>query len=350
LGFRAPDLETGRGASEPTLVETVQLVALVLAISRLQCVSNVVREVLGRDSRHEIEVLPVVSIDAPEASLDNQIAGGSGHPGTTVNRPEALREASLGNGIGEPECFRDNVPIAPGVSFQGGLEPGIPELHSTLDNVQVVSGEDRLLGEIGNEIPELQDTQDSVLGASGEEIWPGLGHGNYGLRGGSATGPENMARQMSLRAGLHGKSLIFQAGLEAIVGVLGANGNETTATGVETVAASSIFIPELSFLDLISTKALDSRCRSGCPQALSSTEKDSLVGFIKRDFTTRRMVLVVIQQESGLSHVSDTTIWKALKERRIKPYREEFKFKLKSENKLLRLSYCIDRKDWKMAE
>jgi len=111
----------------------------------------------------------VVSIDVPVASLENEIAGGSGHPGTTSNRPEALREASLGNGIGEPEGFRDKVPIAPGVSLEGGLEPGIPELRSTLDNVQVVSGEDRLLGEIGNEILELQDTQDSVLGASGEE-------------------------------------------------------------------------------------------------------------------------------------------------------------------------------------
>jgi len=45
LGFRAPDRETGGGASEPRLVETVQLEALELAISRLQCVSNVVPEV-----------------------------------------------------------------------------------------------------------------------------------------------------------------------------------------------------------------------------------------------------------------------------------------------------------------
>ena len=312
--------------------------------------SNVVPEVSGRHLRHEIEGLPAVSIDTPEASLENQITGGSGYPGTIGNRPEGLREASLGNGIGEPECFRDNVPMTPGVSLQGGLEPGIPELRSTLDNLQVVSGEDRLLEKIGNEIPELQDTQDSVLGASGEESWPGLGHGDYRLRGGSASGPEDMGRRMSLRAGLHGKTLIFQAGLKAIVGVSGANENETTATGLETVAASSIFIPELSFLDLISAKALDSRCRSGRPQALSSTEKDSLVGFIKRDLTTRRMVLVDIRRESGLFHVSDTTIWKALNERGIKPYREEFKFIVKSENKLLQLSYCIDRKDCTMAE
>jgi len=135
-------------------------------------------------------------------------------------------------------------------------------------------------------------------------------HGNYGLRGGSASGPDNMGRRMSLRAGLHGKSLIFQAGLEAIVGVLGANENETTATGLETVVASSILIPEPSFLDLISAKALDLRCPSGGPQALSSTEKDSLVALIKRDFMTPRMVLVDIWRESRLSHVSDTTIWK----------------------------------------
>ncbi|PUU79439.1 hypothetical protein B9Z19DRAFT_945036, partial [Tuber borchii] len=48
--------------------------------------------------------------------------------------------------------------------------------------------------------------------------------------------------------------------------------------------------------------------------------------------------------------VSDTTVWKALKERGIKPYREEFKFILKSENKLLRLAYCIERKDWTIVE
>ncbi|RPA97195.1 hypothetical protein L873DRAFT_1771557 [Choiromyces venosus 120613-1] len=62
------------------------------------------------------------------------------------------------------------------------------------------------------------------------------------------------------------------------------------------------------------------------------------------------MRLVDIRRESGLSHVSDTTIWKALRERGIKAYREEFKFILKSENKLQRLTYCEERKDWTLNE
>ncbi|PWW76501.1 hypothetical protein C7212DRAFT_82306, partial [Tuber magnatum] len=48
--------------------------------------------------------------------------------------------------------------------------------------------------------------------------------------------------------------------------------------------------------------------------------------------------------------VSDTTVWKALRSRGIKAYKELFKFILKNENKVIRVKYCIDRKHWGMEE
>lgn len=43
------------------------------------------------------------------------------------------------------------------------------------------------------------------------------------------------------------------------------------------------------------------------------------------------MTLVDICHESGLSHVSDTMVWKALKQTGIRSYREESEFILKAQ-------------------
>ena len=107
---------------------------------------------------------------------------------------------------------------------------------------------------------------------------------------------------------------------------------------------------QISLLQLLSSKCLDFKPRSGRPAALTEVEKDHLVHTVKRNFTTRRMTLVDIRRESGLSHVSDSTVWKALNQRGIKAYREEFKFILKPENKVLRLAYCNERKSWTIRD
>ena len=107
---------------------------------------------------------------------------------------------------------------------------------------------------------------------------------------------------------------------------------------------------QISLLELISSKCLDSRPRSGRPAVLTEVDKDHLVHTVKRNFTTRRMSLVDIRRESGLSHVSNSTVWKVLKQRGIKAYREEFKFILKPENKVIRLAYCNERKLWTIRD
>lgn len=94
---------------------------------------------------------------------------------------------------------------------------------------------------------------------------------------------------------------------------------------------------EVSLLELISKDCLDPDARSGRPKALSEEEKDRLIATVKRDFDTRRMKLVDLRQEAGLSHVSDSTVYKALREQEIKAYWEEFKFILLPENKTTRL-------------
>lgn len=90
-------------------------------------------------------------------------------------------------------------------------------------------------------------------------------------------------------------------------------------------------------MELISKDFLDPDARSGRPKALTEEEKDRLIATVKRDFDTRRMKLVDLRREAELSHVSDSTVYKALREREIKAYREEFKFILSPENKTTRL-------------
>jgi hypothetical protein len=60
------------------------------------------------------------------------------------------------------------------------------------------------------------------------------------------------------------------------------------------------------------------------------------------------MRLVGIRRKAGLAHVSDSTVLKALHERKLKAYREEYKFIPSSENKRIRLVYCEERKDWEV--
>ncbi|KAG0125456.1 hypothetical protein HOY82DRAFT_616511 [Tuber indicum] len=101
-----------------------------------------------------------------------------------------------------------------------------------------------------------------------------------------------------------------------------------------------------SMLKLISAKILNRNKRSGRPQALSTTEKDILSSLVRRDFTTRRMKLVDLQQEAGLGHVCLTTVFNALAERGLGAYQEQFKYILNPISKLKRLAYCQSRQAW----
>lgn len=80
---------------------------------------------------------------------------------------------------------------------------------------------------------------------------------------------------------------------------------------------------ELSLLGVLA--AADPSKIPGQPEALIGAEKDRLVAVVKRDVETRRMALVDLQCEAELGHVSPQTVLKALNERGIKCYREEFK-------------------------
>lgn len=83
---------------------------------------------------------------------------------------------------------------------------------------------------------------------------------------------------------------------------------------------------------------------TGRPPKLTEADKDHLIEVV--NWETRHMSSVEIQQKAGLGHVATTTVLKALHERGIKAYREEYKFILKPENKTQRLLYCEARKNW----
>lgn len=70
-----------------------------------------------------------------------------------------------------------------------------------------------------------------------------------------------------------------------------------------------------------------------------------MIRTVKRDWGTRHMSLTEIQCEARLGHVSKSTVLRALHERGLKAYREEFKFILTPENKLPRLLWCQHRKN-----
>ena len=126
----------------------------------------------------------------------------------------------------------------------------------------------------------------------------------------------------------------------------GADKKGATREGAARNVKLAVAGEELSLLDLLAAGNLDSRPRSGRPQALSEAEKDHLVATVKRDFRTRRMVLVDLRREAGLSHVCNTTVWNALRERGIKAYREQFKFILTTHNKKIRLVRGLSLCNW----
>ena len=66
---------------------------------------------------------------------------------------------------------------------------------------------------------------------------------------------------------------------------------------------------------------------------MSKEDKNPLVAFIKREFNTRRMHMVDIQQEAGFPQVRISTLLCALKERKIGAYQKQFKPILTLENK-----------------
>lgn len=93
----------------------------------------------------------------------------------------------------------------------------------------------------------------------------------------------------------------------------------------------------LSLPELIASSNLDANPRSGRPSLLNNEDKDRLIEFVKKSFETRRMTIRDIRREAGFAHVSDTTIYRALLDRGIRAYHEEFKIILKEENKKKRL-------------
>lgn len=119
-----------------------------------------------------------------------------------------------------------------------------------------------------------------------------------------------------------------------------------STTSIDQQLERPVLPEEIPLLELIAADVLKPDSRSGRPQVLSEEEKDRLVAVVKRDFKTRRMKVVDLRQEAGLSHVSDFPILKALHERGLKAYREEFKFILTTENKAVRLVYCQARQHW----
>ena len=93
----------------------------------------------------------------------------------------------------------------------------------------------------------------------------------------------------------------------------------------------------LSLPELIASSNLDANPRSGRPSLLNNKAKDKLIEFVKKNFETRRMTIQDIGREDGFAHVSDTTIYRALLDRGIRAYHEEFKIILKEEKKKKRL-------------
>jgi transposase len=59
---------------------------------------------------------------------------------------------------------------------------------------------------------------------------------------------------------------------------------------------------------------------TGRPPCLTEEDKDHLVSVVKRDWTTKHMSLIEIQEEAGFGNVSTATVLKALHEQGIKAY------------------------------
>lgn len=62
------------------------------------------------------------------------------------------------------------------------------------------------------------------------------------------------------------------------------------------------------------------------------------------------MTVVQLQQASHLGDVSITTIKKALHEKGLGSYREQWKFILDEVNRKRRMEWCEEKKDWTVKE
>ncbi|KAG0125809.1 hypothetical protein HOY82DRAFT_615985 [Tuber indicum] len=67
------------------------------------------------------------------------------------------------------------------------------------------------------------------------------------------------------------------------------------------VSSDSMDVP-LLLRKLLANSALDPKVRSGRPALLSKEDKDRLIVFIKRDFYTRRIMMIDVQREAGFLH------------------------------------------------
>ena len=97
----------------------------------------------------------------------------------------------------------------------------------------------------------------------------------------------------------------------------------------------------IGLLELVEAKCLDPNPRQGMPEVFTEEDKDCLVETVKLNFASRRMKLIDIQPEAGLSHVGDGTVFCALASRGIHAYHEEFKPILGPEHRLNRLVSLI---------
>ena len=69
---------------------------------------------------------------------------------------------------------------------------------------------------------------------------------------------------------------------------------------------------QIGLLELVEAKCLDPHPWPGRPEVLTEEDKDRLMETVKRNFPSRRMKLVDIRREAGLSHMENGTAFRAL--------------------------------------
>jgi len=111
--------------------------------------------------------------------------------------------------------------------------------------------------------------------------------------------------------------------IKEITGVAASTANNIWRHAVKNARQARVTSDEsnnypLSLEELITSSALDANPRSGRPRPLDIEDKDKLIGFVKKNFETRRMTLKDLRRVAGYTHVSDTTIYRALLERGIR--------------------------------
>lgn len=159
----------------------------------------------------------------------------------------------------------------------------------------------------------------------------------------SAEGDTNQAAEHNTPLAAEHNTPLAAETSEEVVGQGQGQGAERAAEGgFQLGSGAGASAENYSLLDLIAEDVLDSNARSGRPSSLTVEEKKQLVRVVKRSFLTRRMRLVDLRREAGLSHASDTTVFRALHEQGFKAYHEEFKFILTAENKAERMVSTYD--------